>query len=51
MEKGGKSIKNSVNTNLLFLDETFDASVDSDGTDDLLLILDDIQKAGVNILL
>lgn len=43
------SIKNSVNTNLLFLDETFDASVDSDGTDDLLLILDDIQKAGVNI--
>jgi len=43
------SIKNSVNTNLLFLDETFDASVDSDGTDDLLVILDDIQKAGVNI--
>ena len=43
------SIKNSVNTNLLFLDETFDASVDSDGTDDLLVILDDIQKVGVNI--
>lgn len=43
------SLKNSVNTNLLFLDETFDASVDSDGTDDLLLILDDIQKNGTNI--
>lgn len=42
-------IKNSVNTNLLILDETFDASVDGDGTDDLLMILEDIQKSNVNI--
>lgn len=42
-------IKNSVNTNLLILDETFDASIDGDGTDDLLAILDDIHRHGVNI--
>lgn len=43
------SVKNSVNTNLLILDETFDASVDGDGTDDLLSILEDIQSSNVNI--
>ena len=32
-------IKNSVNTNLLILDETFDSSLDSKGTDALLQIL------------
>lgn len=32
-------IKNSVNTNLLILDETFDSSLDSKGTDSLLQIL------------
>ena len=32
-------IKNSVNTNLLILDETFDSSLDSKGTDTLLEIL------------
>lgn len=42
-------IKNSVNTNLLILDETFDASIDGDGTDDLLAILEDIHRHGVNI--
>lgn len=42
-------IKNSVNTNLLILDETFDASIDGDGTDNLLAILEDIHRHGVNI--
>ena len=32
-------MKNSVNTNLLILDETFDSSLDSKGTDSLLAIL------------
>lgn len=32
-------LKNSVNTNLLILDETFDSSLDSKGTDSLLQIL------------
>ena len=32
-------LKNSVNTNLLILDETFDSSLDTKGTDALLEIL------------
>lgn len=32
-------IKNSANTNLLILDETFDSSLDSDGVDNLIKIL------------
>jgi DNA repair exonuclease SbcCD ATPase subunit len=32
-------MKNSANTNLLILDETFDSSMDSDGVDNLLKIL------------
>jgi DNA repair exonuclease SbcCD ATPase subunit len=32
-------MKNSVNTNLLVLDETFDSSLDTKGTDALLEIL------------
>lgn len=32
-------LKNSANTNLLILDETFDSSMDSDGVDNLLKIL------------
>jgi len=32
-------MKNSVSTNLLILDETFDSSLDSDGVDNLLKIL------------
>lgn len=43
------SIKNSINTNLLILDETFDASIDMDGVEDLLLILNDLNKNGVNV--
>ncbi len=43
------SIKNSINTNLLILDETFDASIDMDGVDDLLTILQDLRRTGVNV--
>jgi len=32
-------MKNSTNTNLLILDETFDSSLDDDGVDSLLKIL------------
>ena len=32
-------MKNSANTNLLILDETFDSSLDPDGVDSLLRIL------------
>jgi DNA repair exonuclease SbcCD ATPase subunit len=32
-------MKNSANTNLLILDETFDSSMDADGVDNLLKIL------------
>jgi len=32
-------MKNSTNTNLLILDETFDSSLDEDGVDNLLKIL------------
>lgn len=43
------SVKNSVSTNVLFMDETFDASIDSDGVDDLLTILEDFRKESVNV--
>ncbi len=43
------SIKNSVNTNILVLDETFDSSIDGDGVDDLLAILEDMQNSNVNV--
>jgi len=32
-------MKNSTNTNLLILDETFDSSLDTDGVDNLMKIL------------
>lgn len=37
-------LKNSVNTNLLILDETFDSSLDADGVDNLFAILDLVKK-------
>jgi DNA repair exonuclease SbcCD ATPase subunit len=43
------AIKNSVNTNILVLDETFDSSIDGDGVDDLLAILDDMQSSSINV--
>jgi DNA repair exonuclease SbcCD ATPase subunit len=38
------SIKGSVAANILFLDETLDASLDEQGTTDLLAIIDDISR-------
>ena len=37
-------LKNSVNTNLLILDEVFDSSLDADGTDAFLKILNTLDK-------
>jgi ABC-type Mn2+/Zn2+ transport system ATPase subunit len=37
-------MKNSTNTNLLILDEVFDASLDSNGCEDFLKLLHDIGK-------
>ena len=37
-------LKNSVNTNLLILDEVFDSSLDSDGTDAFLKILNTLDE-------
>ena len=37
-------LKNSVATNLLMLDETFDSSLDADGVENLLTILDTLDN-------
>ena len=37
-------MKNSVATNLLILDETFDSSLDADGVDNLTKILDTLDS-------
>jgi len=37
-------LKNSMNTNLLILDEVFDSSLDAEGTEDLLKILNSLGK-------
>jgi DNA repair exonuclease SbcCD ATPase subunit len=37
-------MKNSTNTNLLILDETFDSSLDNDGVDNLMKILYSLDK-------
>lgn len=37
-------MKNSANTNLLILDETFDSSLDVDGVDNLIKILHTLKK-------
>lgn len=37
-------IKNSVNTNILILDEVFDSSLDSQGTDDFLKLLNSLNE-------
>ena len=37
-------MKNSIATNLLILDETFDSSLDADGVENLLKILDTIDN-------
>ncbi len=43
-------IKNSLSTNLLFLDEIFDSSLDNSGTDELLRILDTLTNTSVFVI-
>ena len=43
-------MKNSTNTNLLILDEIFDSSLDSSGTDDFLKILNTFDKENVFVI-
>jgi len=39
-------LKNSMNTNVLFLDEVFDGSLDDEGTDDVMRVLDKLCACG-----
>jgi energy-coupling factor transporter ATP-binding protein EcfA2 len=43
-------MKNSTNTNVLILDEIFDSSLDSQGTDDFFKILKTLSKENVFII-
>lgn len=43
-------IKNSISTNLLFLDEIFDSSLDNNGTEDLLSILDSLTGNSIFVI-
>ena len=43
-------LKNSVNTNILILDEIFDSSLDGQGTDDFFKILKSLNKENVFII-
>jgi energy-coupling factor transporter ATP-binding protein EcfA2 len=43
-------IKNSTNTNLLILDEIFDSSLDTSGTDDFLKILNTFADQNVFVI-
>jgi DNA repair exonuclease SbcCD ATPase subunit len=43
-------MKNSANTNLLILDETFDSSLDNDGIDNLMKILTSVQDTNVFVI-
>ena len=43
-------MKNSTNTNLLILDEIFDSSLDTSGTDDFLKILNTFNNENVFVI-
>ena len=43
-------IKNSANTNLLILDETFDSSLDANGTEDLMKILQLLEDVNLFVI-
>ena len=43
-------LKNSVNTNILILDEVFDSSLDSQGTDDFFKIIKTLTKENIYII-
>ena len=50
MEGTIAKMKNSVNTNLLILDEIFDSSLDISGTDDFLKIINTLSDNNVFII-
>jgi energy-coupling factor transporter ATP-binding protein EcfA2 len=43
-------LKNSTNTNLLILDEVFDSSLDTSGTEDLMKILHSLEDANLFVI-
>ena len=43
-------MKNSVNTNLLILDEIFDSSLDQQGTDDFFKIINKLSNENIFII-
>jgi energy-coupling factor transporter ATP-binding protein EcfA2 len=43
-------MKNSVNTNLLILDEIFDSSLDTQGTDDFFKIISKLSNENIFII-
>jgi DNA repair exonuclease SbcCD ATPase subunit len=43
-------MKNSVNTNLLILDEIFDSSLDTSGTDYFLSVMDQFENSNVFVI-
>ena len=43
-------LKNSTNTNLLIMDEVFDSSLDSTGTDDFLKILNSLESQNIFVI-
>jgi len=43
-------LKNSTNTNLLIMDEVFDSSLDSSGTDDFLKILNELESQNIFVI-
>ena len=43
-------MKNSVNTNLLILDEIFDSSLDAQGTDDFFKIINKLNNENIFII-
>ena len=42
-------MKNSVNTNLLILDEVFDSSLDSEGTENFMKVMNSLEGKGLNV--
>ena len=43
-------LKNSTNTNLLVLDETFDSSLDTTGVDELIKILHELDQVNIFVI-
>jgi energy-coupling factor transporter ATP-binding protein EcfA2 len=43
-------LKNSINTNLLILDEVFDSSLDNNGTEELMKILHSLEEVNLFVI-